>query len=212
MMTEQDGLGDYDMIEGEGDEWMWGHELKEILKNADTIHVNEEDFEEASEMVDAELDDDGFIMSDGEYVLPHVPTEVDDTVEFVPVHVVAHEDNGALESLEERMERYESTPEKLHVSDLYGVDMYAGELVFLFNDFYLGLGMDVSEWEPMVTVKSLYEYKCDLCGHEYTNRDFEVPEDATFYWTHSCPECDKPVDRTPEMHKRLEEMKEDSDK
>lgn len=31
--------------------------------------------------------------------------------------------------------------------------------------------------------------KCSGCGTEYDPEEIEIPEDASFYWEPSCPEC-----------------------
>lgn len=206
-------MEDYDTIEGEGEEFMWWHELKEILKNADTIHVNEEHFSKVGDILGVELDEEGFLTwSDtGEHVEPHIPIEVDDTVEFAPMEPHAHQTQDmsgiARDSIEERIEFDESTLSKLHVSDLYGIEKYAGNPVFLYNDFYLGLTMDSSEWEPFIKVRSLRQSSCDLCGEEYTNRDYEVPENASMYWVHSCPNCGKRADKPVEQAIGVKELR-----
>lgn len=208
----EDELEDYDMVEGEGDEWMWWYELKEEIKNADKLHVREEEFGAVGDILDVEVDEDGFIrdLETGEYVDPRIPVEVDGSWELVPASSVSHQNpepqTFVSESLEERMEMDESTPEKLHVHDVYGISIYAGDPAFIYNDFYLGIMMDVSDWAPFIKVDSLYNYECKLCGHEYTNRDFTVPENASAYWVHSCPECGKRHDRSVEQFTRRKKM------
>lgn len=191
-------MEDYDMVEGEEEgEWMWWYELKEAIAGADQIHVNEEDFGMVSDILDVKLDDDGFIVDTetDEFVEPRVPTEVDGSWEFVPIKDMAHQNpepqSYVPDSVGDRMERDKSTPEKLHVSDLYGVDKYAGDPVFLYNDFYSGIMMDASEWTPMFRVRPLYEWECNLCGHDYTNR-----EDDSGGTVPSCPNCGKRQDRS----------------
>ena len=107
----------------------------------------------------------------------------------------------------DKMEYNKSTPQKIHISEVYGISIYIGEPAFIYNDFYHGLQMDISDWKPFIKVESLYEHKCDLCHHEYTNRDFEVPENAGFHWVHSCPECDVRFDRTVEQTITVEKLK-----
>jgi hypothetical protein len=92
MSEENDRLIEVGVEDGEN-EWVWWSELKEIIRDADEMKVREEDFHLIEPILDITVDDDGFIKwaDSGDYVKPYVPTEVDGTIEFVPVKDVAHE-------------------------------------------------------------------------------------------------------------------------
>lgn len=38
---------------------------------------------------------------------------------------------------------------------------------------------------------------CERCGNYYNNDEIEIPEDATFYWVPSCPDCNAKMTCNP---------------
>jgi len=196
--VSDEGL-DYDMVEGAGDDWMWMHELKELIREADTFVVNQEDFDTVAAHFDITVDEDGYLVHEsGEYVKPEILVQIDDgNGTFVEIRSLHKETATAFsfidDSVKSRMEYDKSTPEKVHIEDLYGVSKQAGDPVFIYNDFYRGLEMDASEWEPFMKVRPLFEHECNICGEEFTNRDYQVPDDAGAYWVPKCPVCQAKV-------------------